>query len=187
MPVLSSKKTTSTKKAPCSVAEIIVCRNRRQQKNFPMLTAEKVPAGTYHSVILAVKDAQNDEGKPMADVVYRFTSSSGKAVEAKIRYPITGYHIERLFDALIDAGLPEESPLTDAVGIEEEVQVVYPHEGSLGKIKTRRPVSKASEIKSQKPIPKKSAHRVIDDKDFLEDEPLEEFDDDLEDYLDDEG
>jgi hypothetical protein len=48
-------------------------------------------------------------------------------------------------------------------------------------------VSKASEIKSQKPIPKKSAHRVIDDKDFLEDEPLEEFDDDLEDYLDDEG
>ena len=186
MPALNNKKTASTKKSPSSVADIIVRRNHRQQKNVPMLTADKVPAGTYRSVILAVKDAVSDEGKPMADVVYRLTSSSGKVVEAKIRYPITGYHIERLFDALIDAGLPEGSPLKDAVGIEEDVTVVYPQEGALGKIKTRSPATKVVQATPQKSVPKKYPQRVIDEADedeFPEDVSGEDFDDEFDDFL----
>lgn len=177
MPVLNTKNATSTKKSPGSVADIIVRRNHSQQKNVPMLTADKVPAGTYRTVIVAVSDAQNAEGKPMADVIYRFTSVSGKAVEAKVRYPIEGYHIERLFDALIDAGLPEGSPLTDAVGIEEEdVRVVYLHKGALGTIKSRRPASN--------PTPQKSSHQRLTKRIEKAFDP-EEFDDDLDDCLDD--
>ncbi len=185
MPLLNTKK-IPTKKSPASVADIIVRRSQRQQKAIPMLTADKVPAGTYHSVILAVKDAVSDEGKPMADVIYRFTGPNGKAVDAKIRYPVVGYHIERLIDALIDAGLPEGSPLTDAVGVEEDVTVVYPQEGALGKIKTRSPASKVVQAIPQKPVPKKHPQRVMDDvdeEDISEDVDSEDLDTEFDDFL----
>lgn len=184
MPVLSSRK-TALNKAPASVSDIIVRRSQQRNKKVPMLKADKVPAGTYHSVILAVIDAVSEDDKPMADVIYRFTSSSGKVIEAKIRYPIVGYHIERLIDALIDAGLPEGSPLTDAVGIEEDVVVVYPQEGALGKIKNRRPASKAAKPASKITDPKKDTCRVMNDisEESFAEQPAEDFDDEFDDFL----
>ena len=185
MPVINSKKNT-TKKSPTSVADIVVRRSQQSKKKVSMLTADKVPAGTYHSVILAVKDAVSDDGKPMADVIYRLTSPGGKVAEARIRYPIPGFHLDRLIDALIDAGLPEESPLTDAVGIEESLTIVYPQEGALGKIKSRSPASKVVQTTPQMPVQKKRPQRVIDDTDddeFSEDVAGQNFDDEYEDFL----
>ena len=138
MPIKNPRKSL-VKNDPSSVSDLIVRRSKRKAKAAPMLTEDIAPAGTYRSEIISVADAKSDIGKLMVDVTYRLTDGRGKAVDARIRYPAEGYHIERLFDALIDAGLPEESPVTEAVGIVEEVEIVYPFEGALGKIKSRRP------------------------------------------------
>lgn len=187
MPALT-KKSNNVMKTPESVANIIVRRSQQGKKRVPMLTETVVPAGTYHSVVVAVEDAHSDEGKPMVDVTYRFTDARGKETEARMRYPITGYHLEKVIDAWLDAGLPEGSHLTDAVGLEEEVVIVYPQQGALGKIKSRRPVGKATKTASKVVSSQKTTHRVVDDtyeEDFAEDEPAEDFDDEFYDFLED--
>lgn len=149
MASLNSRKTAAPKAAQ-SVSDLIVKRSQRKAKAAPMLTEDIVPPGKYRSEVIAVTDAKSDAGKLMADVTYRFTDKGGETVEARIRYPATGYHIERLFDALIDAGLPENSPLVDAVGIQERVEVAYPYNGALGKIKARSPVEAATPVSKPK-------------------------------------
>lgn len=140
MATLNSRK-SATPKVAKSVSDLIVRRSQRKAKAAPMLTEDYVPAGTYHSEIIAVADAKSDTGKPMVDITYSFTDDRGKTVVARVRYPTVGYHLDTLCDALIDAGLPEESPLTDSVGIEEDLEIVYPFTGALGKIKNRRPAT----------------------------------------------
>ena len=182
MASLNSRKAANSKVAK-TASDIIVRRSKRKVKAAPMLTEDIAPAGRYRSEIISVTDAKSDLGKLMVDVTYRLTDDRGKAVDARIRYPAEGYHIERLFDALIDAGLPEESPMTDAVGIIEEVEIVYPFEGALGKIKSRRPADEDIQVAAKRPSSKKTVtHRFNDE----EDEPLVEDDDDDEDFLEDE-
>lgn len=189
MPATNTKKTTpTTKKPPASVADIVVRRSKQPKKKAPMLTSNIVPAGVYRSTIIAVEDAHNDEGNLMADLTYSFTDTGGKSREARVRYPIVGYHIEKLIDALIDAGLPEESPLTDAVGIEEEVTIVYPHEGALGKIKSRQPANQAVTTALKKQAPKqvlsKKRKLLADDAEEVQEvEEVEDFDDEFDDFL----
>ena len=173
MATLNSRRAAAPKAAQ-SVSDLIVKRSQRKVKAAPMLTEDIVPPGKYRSEVIAVTDAKSDAGKLMVDVTYRFTDKGGETVEARIRYPATGYHIERLFDALIDAGLPENSPLVDAVGIEEQVEVVYPFDGALGKIKTRSPVADAAPASKSK---KRPALVEEDDTDY------DQFDED--DYLSD--
>ena len=136
---------------------------------------------------MAVDSAHGDDGKLLADVTYRLTDDRGKSVEARARYPVGGYHLQKLFDALVEAGLPEGSPLADAVGIEERVTIMYPYEGALGKIKSRSPVSavqtaQAKPVKSGRPLP-----RVLtdDDQDDDHEDDPDEFDDFLEDEIED--
>ena len=188
MPALNKKNTHTTKKTPASVADIVVRRSLQIQKKAPMLTSDVVPAGAYHSRIIAVEDAHSEEGKLMADVTYRFAAADGKSAEARIRYPVPGFHLDRLMDALVEAGLPEESPLIDAVGIEEEVIVVYPHDGALGKIKSRRPANQGG-----MPIVKKTAsrktspqHRKVLTEDDDEEEIIEDDDSEFDDFLEEE-
>ena len=174
MATLTSKRTTP--KEVKSISDLVVRRSKQKMKAAPLLTEDIIPAGRYRSKITAVTEAKNDEGKLMVDVVYCFTDARGKAVDARVRYPATGYHIERLFDALIEAGLPEETPLTEAVGIEEKVEVVYPYEGALGKIKVRTPVAAsapASKPKQRTALVEEDEAEDADDEfdeDFLEDD-----------------
>lgn len=177
----SPKKTTT----PTSVSDVIVRRSLNLKLKAPMMTANVIPAGTYRSTVVSVEDAVSEEGKAMADVTYRFMGVDGKTVDARVRYPIVGYHIGKLMDALISAGLPEGASLTDAVGIEEEVTVVYPHEGALGKIKSRCPLAQAVKAGAKKPANKKLSHRVLDDDadEQLDGEEPEELDDEFDDFL----
>lgn len=176
MATLNSRKAATSKVAK-SVSDLVVRRSKRKAKAAPMLTEEIAPAGTYRSEIIGVTDAKSDLGKLMVDVTYRLTDSCGKAVDARIRYPAEGYHIERLFDALIDAGLPEESPVTEAVGIVEEVEIVYPFEGSLGKITNRRPAVETALPTSKAKLAKKPAKRpeAVDEDDADDEEEFEDF------------
>ena len=181
MASLSSKKITP--KEARSISDLIVRRSKRKAKAAPMLTEDIAPAGAYRSEIISVADAKSDLGKLMVDVTYRLTDGRGKAVDARIRYPAEGYHIERLFDALIDAGLPEESPVTEAIGIVEAVEIVYPFEGALGKIKKRSPVSADDHPAPKSQKAKKPAKRFRDAEDMFAEEDDE--DDDL-DFLEEE-
>ena len=181
MPV-KTPKNTNFKNEPTSVSDLIVRRSKHKAKAAPMMTEDIAPAGKYRSEIISVADAQNDMGKLMVDVTYRLTDSRGKAVDARIRYPAEGYHIEKLFDALIEAGLPEESPVTDAVGIVEELEIVYPFEGALGKIKARGPVATSGSAPKPNLKSKKRAALVEDDDES--DDPEAE-DDEFDDFLED--
>lgn len=187
MPVTNAKKNTTPKKsaAPMSVSDIVVRRSQQLQKRAPMLTEQVVPAGTYHSTVIAVEDAHSEEGKAKADVTYRFTDAGGKTREGRVRYPLAGYHMDRLIDALIDAGLPEGAPLTDSVGLEEDVTVVYPYDGSLGKIKNRRPANQAVSPAAKKPVskqvPTKSRKLLVEDDE--DEEMLEDDDSEFDDFL----
>ena len=191
MPALTNKKNSlSTKKPPASVADIVVRRSMQTQKKAPMLASDIVAAGAYHSRIIAVEDARSDEGKLMADVTYRLTNADGKSADARIRYPVPGFHLDRLMDALVEAGLPEESSLTDAVGIEEEVIVTFPHDGALGKIKSRRPANQVVPAAAKKPVskqmPPKNRKALVEDdegEEVIEDDDSE-FDDFFEEELD---
>lgn len=176
MATLNSRKTATAKVAK-SVSDLIVRRSKRKDKAAPMLTENIVPAGKYHSEIIGVVDAKNDDGKLMVDVTYRLTDDRGKSVDVRIRYPAEGYHIERFFDALVEAGVPEESPVTDAVGVVEEVEIVYPFEGSLGKIKDRKPATAAN-----RPPTKKAKHAVLVEEDDESDDSETE-DDEYDDFL----
>lgn len=178
----SRKNNPYTKKnpTPASVSDLIVRRSQRKMKAAPMLTEEVVPAGKYCSEVISVTDAKSDAGKLMADVTYRFSDAGGKAVVARVRYPATGYYIEKLYDALVEAGLPEESPLTEAVGIEEEVEIVYPFEGALGKIKNRKPAPAAKHPPAKNP--KRAV--VAEEVQSGADENVEiDFEDDDDDFL----
>lgn len=181
MASLNSRKAANSKVAK-TASDIIVRRSKRKAKAAPMLTEDIAPAGRYRSEIISIADAKSDIGKLMVDVTYRLTDGRGKAVDARIRYPAEGYHIDRLFDALIDAGLPEESPVTEAVGIVEEVEIVYPFEGALGKIKSRSPAVEDAQAAHRRPSSKKSATCRFEDEDD-EEEPLLEDEDDEDDFL----
>ena len=184
MASLNSRKSAPAKVA-MSVSDLIVRRSKRKAKAAPMLTEDIVPAGTYRSEIIGVADAKSDTGKLLVDVSYRFTDTGGKAVEARVRYPATGYHIEKLYDALIDAGLPEDSPLTDAISIQEEVEIVYPFEGALGKIKNRKPAPAAIRPPAKNPKRAAIAEDVQEDDPDLQDDEYEFDEDDELDFDDD--
>ena len=188
MPTRTHRKTATSKVAPKTVSTVRVhCKT--QAVNIPLLTAELVPAGSYHSCICSVEDAVCANGAPAADVVYHFTSSDGASTDVKVRYPLDGYHMEKLCEALLDAGLPDGSALTDAVGFEEVVEIVYPYEGALGKIKSRRPAD-SSGTSMSKPCRTVSntrpRHEYAVEAD--EDDEFEDFadgDDDDDDMIDD--
>ena len=189
MPVYNSKKNTN-KKSNVSATQIAARRSQQnqQKKQIPMLTADKVPAGTYHSTVAAMADAVCSNGDAAIDVVYQLTDSAGKTVQARVRYPVEGYHFNRFVDAMLDAGLEEGAALSDAVGLEEEVTIAYPFTGALGKIQTRAPAGA-----SVKPVPKKTASRkpvpaVLDEPDVDDADEAEDAEDDSEfdDFLEDE-
>lgn len=179
---------TTVGKTAKTVADFRVHRSIKS-KDVPLLTAQVVPAGVYRSEIISVDDALCNNGKPAGDVTYLFTDDEGMSAEAKIRYPLAGYHIGILSEALLNAGLPEGAPLVDAVGIQEEVSIMYPYDGALGKIQTRRPLSTAGYSQgvnkkrpslapvSTKAVPPKNSNHDDEDEfdDFIEDD--EELDD----------
>ena len=193
MSMLNSKR---TKRTPNSVTQMVAHRSQTKQKQpVPMMTASVVPAGTYHSCVVSIADSVCANGDAAIDVVYELTSSDGKTVQARVRYPSDGYHLAQFVDAMLDAGLEEGAGLCDAVGLEENLTIVYPFIGSLGKIKTRSPANAAVQTAPVKPVPAKSGRplprTLIDDDDDEDDQSVDqdeepdEFDDFLEDDIED--
>lgn len=186
---LTTKK-ASAKKSNNSATQIVARRSQQnqQKKQIPMLTADKVPAGTYHSTVAAMADSVCSNGDAAIDVVYQLTDSAGKAVQARVRYPVDGYHFNRFVDAMLDAGLEEGAALSDAVGLEEEVTIAYPFTGALGKIQTRSPVGTSVKFAPKKSAPRKPVPAVLDEPEEDDADEAEVADDDTEfdDFLEEE-
>lgn len=166
----------STPKKNSTTLDNIRIRRSNTQTIVPMLTSKIAPAGTYASRIAAVTASKIENSSADAvDITYELTDSSGKVVQGRLRYEIGGYHFDRLGDALIAAGLPDGSPITEAVGICEELEIVYPQRTSLAKIKARRPMSVAKTQQSKADAATDEDEDYIEDDDILVDEDEEDF------------
>lgn len=176
MPIANSLRDKKTAANPLNNIRI---SRTKTQTTVPMLNQKVAPAGVYTSKIAAVTASKIESTNADAvDITYELTANDGRVVQGRIRYEIGGYHFDRLGDALLDAGLPVGSSIVDAVGIEEQLEIVYPQRGSLAKIKNRCPLT-SSVAPQQKPAAKHKAPKVNVDED-------DEFDDFLDDENDDE-
>ena len=89
-----------------------------------------------------------------------------------------------LCEALLDAGLTEDSKLSDAVGLEEQVVLEYPNGEHIGSFTSRSPVSRkvSNGQGSRYEADAEEERDVVDDEDQNEDDFNDdsEFDDFLE-------
>lgn len=179
MPITNSVR---AKKNPANPLSNIRIHRSQSQTTVPMLNEKVAPAGVYASKIVDVTASKIETTNADAvDLIYELTADDGRVVQGRIRYEIGGYHFDRLGEALIAAGLPDGSPITDAVGTTEEIEIVYPRKGSLAKIKSRCPIEDSAEPAQKskaKPKAKPKAPAVEVDED-------DEFDDFMDDENDD--
>ena len=179
MPITNSARTKTNPANPLSNIRIY---RSQTQTTVPMLNEKVAPAGVYTSKIVDVTASKIETTNADAvDLIYELTADDGRVVQGRIRYEIGGYHFDRLGEALIAAGLPDGSPITDAVGTTEEIEIVYPRKGSLAKIKSRCPIEDSAEPAQKskaKPKAKPKAPAVEVDED-------DEFDDFMDDENDD--
>lgn len=179
MPITNSAR---AKKNPANPLSNIRIYRSQTQTTVPMLNEKVAPAGVYTSKIVDVTASKIETTNADAvDLIYELTADDGRVVQGRIRYEIGGYHFDRLGEALIAAGLPDGSPITDAVGTIEEIEIVYPRKGSLAKIKSRCPIEDSAEPAQKskaKPKAKPKAPAVEVDED-------DEFDDFMDDENDD--
>lgn len=179
MPITNSARAKTNPANPLSNIRI---HRSQSQTTVPMLNEKVAPAGVYTSKIVAVTASKIESTNADAvDITYELTADDGRVTQGRIRYEIGGYHFDRLGEALIAAGLPDGSPITDAVGTIEEIEIVYPRKGSLAKIKSRCPIEDSAEPAQKskaKPKAKPKAPAVEVDED-------DEFDDFMDDENDD--
>lgn len=182
MPITNKMK--NKKISTNALSNIRVRRSKPQtQPLVPMLSQQVAPAGTYASRIAAVtasKIAGNNADA--VDVIYELTGDDGKVVSGRVRYKIGGYHLEQFLEAMGKAGVPDGSPITDVIGVEEEIEIIYPWSGALAKIMSRRPLEEPDEkpAPKQKPVVKHQAPApAADDGDDDFDDFLEDDEDDI--------
>ena len=183
-----SGKNANSRKAPAVSKTSVVDRKivrKAQTKQFSFAKLGVVPADEYNSKIVGMEDSLTKAGEEAIDILYELTSASGKKHHVRMRYPIDGFYFEELCDALLDAGLPEDSKLSEAVGLEERVVLGYPNGERIGSFTSRSPVSrKASNGQgSRSEAVEDEETEAVEDEDQVEDD----FDDDSEfdDFLED--
>lgn len=172
MPITNSER---AKMNPATSLNNVRIRRTQTQATVPMLNQKVAPAGTYASKIVAVTASQIDTTKADAvDVIYELTAADGKVVQGRVRYEIGGYHFDRLADALVNAGVPDGSPITAAVGVEEQIEIIYSYKGALAKIKDRRPLA-ATAAPTQKAAARPVAAASEDEADYLDEDDEEDL------------
>lgn len=182
-----SARSSNNRKAPAASKTSAVDRKiarKAQSKQFSFAKPGVVPPGEYRSRIVCMEDSKTKAGEEAVDVLYELTDDSDKKYHVRMRYPLDGYYFEELCDTLLDAGLTEESKLSDAVGLEEQVVLDYPNGERIGSFTSRCPVScKASNGPSgRSEAAEDEETEVVDDEEQDEDgfDNDSEFDDFLE-------
>lgn len=184
-----SARSSNSRKAPAVSKTSAVDRKitrKAHAKQFSFAKPGVVPAGRYDSKIVDVEESKTKAGEQSVDFLYELTSSSGRKHHVRMRYPFDSFYYEELCEALLDAGLTEDSKLSDAVGLEEQVVLEYPNGEHIGSFTSRSPVSrKASNGKgSHSEAVEGEEIEAVED----EDQDEEDLDDDSEfdDFLEEE-
>lgn len=180
MPINNSVSKTLRSNNP-SIKDIRI-RSSKTKAAVPMLSDRVIPAGTYESRIAAVAMAKTSRGENAVEVIYELTADDGKVVQGRLLYTLDGYYLDSFNDAMLAAGLPKGSPITDAVNVREQIEIAYPHKGSLAKIVSRRPLEvpaePAQKPKAQPKAKPKSPAVEVDEDDEFDDFMDDENDDD---------
>ena len=154
-----------------TAAKISIRGSGTRKAKPPMAKASKVPPGKYRSKILSIKEVTTTAGNVAVEVVYDLTAKDGSRLQMREVIPVDSWAFEKFCDALIAAGLEEDDDLLDAVGIVEDVELVYPEPRGLGHFGSRNPVKEQSAVDAVE-APKVSPHKVSsvedDDDDFLD-------------------
>ena len=184
-----SARSSNSRKDPTTSKTSAIDRKiarKTQTKQFSFARIGVVPPGEYRSKIVGLEDSQTKSGEESIDVLYELTSGSGKKYHVRMRYPVDGFYFDELCEALLDAGLTEDSKLFDAVGLEEQVVLDYPNGERIGSFTNRCPVSRkvSKGYGGRSEAAEEEETEVVDD----EDQDEEDFDEDSEfnDFLEDE-
>lgn len=145
-----------------SLRNLKIVRGSSKSAAYIFPKPKLIPAGKYHSKIVDVLESTTKQGEEAVDVHYDFENQD-HLIRVKMRYPLASSHFEDLCDALINAGVPENSGFTKAVGVEEMVELDYPNGATIGSIVSRSPVISAAENPAED-----------DDYDMLDDDDLDE-------------
>ena len=127
-----------------SLSNLRIVRGSAKSAEYAFPKPKLVPAGQYRSKIVDILESTTKQGEDAVDVHYDFTSGS-HLYRVKMRYPLTSSHFDVLCDALINAGIPENSSIKNAVNVEEMVELDYPNGATMGSIVSRRPVASTVE------------------------------------------
>lgn len=141
-----------------------------------MAKASKIPPGAYRSTITGITAVTTAAGDEAVEVIYDLVDADGRKLQMREVIPVESRAFERFSDALIAAGLEEDDDLLDAVGIVEDVELVYPDPKGLGHFGQRTPVDEGGTTKAT-PKANERHHKA---------RPAEDEDDDFLDVLDEE-
>ena len=123
-----------------SLSNLKIVRGSAKSAEYAFPKPKLVPAGKYHSKIVDILESVTKNGDEAIDVHYEFDDGVHR-YRIKMRYPVESTHFEALCDALIDAGVPENTSIKKAVGIEEMVVLDYPDGATMGSIVSRSPIN----------------------------------------------
>lgn len=105
--------------------------------DFPRMKV--VPPGYYYLEILEVHARVSSTGKKCLDVIYDLQGFYDSLGDHTIRlsYPIGSQCLQDLYKAMLNAGVPAGSTMKAAIGVTEQIQLVYDDEDSIGRIRRR--------------------------------------------------
>ena len=105
--------------------------------DFPRL--DVVPGGYYYTEIIDVQPRVTSKGKKCIDVIYELQGFYEKLGNHTIRlsYPEGSQALQDLYKAMKNAGIPEGSNISAAVGVTEKIHLVYDDEDGIGRIRKR--------------------------------------------------
>ena len=186
-----STRSSASRKAPTTSKTNAVDRKitrKSLSKQFSFAKPGVVLPGTYISKIVGVEESKTKAGEEAVDVLYELTSDSGKKHHVRMRYPLDGFYFEELCEALLDAGLTEDSKLSDAVGLEEQVVLGYPNGERIGSFISRYPADRKvsiGKVGSSK-VAEDHESEAFDEDDQAEDDVEDDEFADLVDFLEEE-
>lgn len=137
---LTARINRTEKNAPKgSLTNLKIVRGSSKAAEYSFPKPKLIPAGKYRSKIVEILESVTKNGDEAIDVHYDFDDGVHH-YRIKMRYPVESSHFEALCGALIDAGVPENTSIKKAIGVQETVELDYPNGATMGSIVSRSPI-----------------------------------------------
>lgn len=130
-----------TRRSTSATGRRTIRGSKVQKAKISMARVSYIPAGNYRSKVVAINDVTTRAGKTAIEIVYQLTDSMGKGYKIREIVPDDSWYYEQFSNAMVAAGVPDEAEIDEAVGVEEDVELVYDDPCSLGHFATRVPAA----------------------------------------------